>query len=94
MRTERAAWWFVAPALIVLGVFFFIPVVGAFVMSLTDFDLYAFSDLDNLRFIGFENYRRTAAGAAVLESRSATRFTSWRSAYRCRSGCRLPLRCW
>lgn len=56
MRIERAAWWFVAPALIVLGVFFFIPVLGAFVMSLTDFDLYALSDLDNLRFIGFENY--------------------------------------
>jgi multiple sugar transport system permease protein len=56
MRIERAAWWFVAPALIVLGVFFFIPVVSAFVMSLTDFDLYALSDLRNLRFTGFENY--------------------------------------
>jgi multiple sugar transport system permease protein len=56
MRIERAAWWFVAPALIVLGVFFFIPVVSALVMSLTDFDLYALSDLENLRFIGFENY--------------------------------------
>jgi multiple sugar transport system permease protein len=56
MRIERAAWWFVAPALIVLGVFFFIPVVSAFVMSLTDFDLYALSDLENLRFVGFENY--------------------------------------
>ena len=55
---QRAAWWFVAPALIVLGVFFFVPVLGALVMSLTDFDLYALSDFDNLRFIGFDNYAR------------------------------------
>jgi multiple sugar transport system permease protein len=58
MRVQRAAWWFVAPALIVLGVFFFVPVLGALVMSLTDFDLYALSDFDNLRFIGFDNYAR------------------------------------
>jgi multiple sugar transport system permease protein len=58
MRVQRAAWWFVAPALIVIGVFFFVPVLGALVMSLTDFDLYALSDFDNLRFIGFDNYAR------------------------------------
>lgn len=58
MRAQRAAWWFVAPALIVLGVFFFLPVLGALLMSLTDFDLYALSDARNLRFIGFENYAR------------------------------------
>jgi multiple sugar transport system permease protein len=58
MRAQRAAWWFVAPALIVLGLFFFLPVLGALAMSLTDFDLYALSDSNNLRFIGFENYRR------------------------------------
>lgn len=58
MRVQRAAWWFVAPALIVLAVFFFVPVIGALVMSLTDFDLYALSDFDNLRFIGFDNYAR------------------------------------
>lgn len=58
MRVQRAAWWFVAPALIVLAVFFFVPVLGALVMSLTDFDLYALSDFDNLRFIGFDNYAR------------------------------------
>jgi multiple sugar transport system permease protein len=58
MRVERAGWWFVAPAVIVLGVFFFVPVIAAFVMSLTDFDLYALSDLGNLRFIGLENYER------------------------------------
>jgi multiple sugar transport system permease protein len=54
----RAGWWFVAPAVIVLTVFFFAPVIMALAMSLTDFDLYALSDFTNLRFIGFENYGR------------------------------------
>jgi multiple sugar transport system permease protein len=57
-RSGRAAWWFIAPAVIVLAVFFFLPVLGALAMSLTDFDLYALSDYRNLRFVGFENYIR------------------------------------
>jgi multiple sugar transport system permease protein len=58
MRSGRAAWWFVAPALIVLTLFFFLPVLGAFAMSLTDFDIYALGDIDNLRLVGFQNYGR------------------------------------
>ena len=56
MRFEPAAWWFVAPALLVIGVFFFLPVFAALVMSLTDFDIYALADLRNLRFVGLSNY--------------------------------------
>ncbi len=56
MRFDRAAWWFVAPALLVIAVFFFFPVVAAFLISLTDFDIYALADLGNLRFVGFGNY--------------------------------------
>jgi multiple sugar transport system permease protein len=56
MRTGRAGWIFAAPALIVLALFFFLPVLAALVMSLTDFDLYALSDYDNLRFVGLRNY--------------------------------------
>ncbi len=52
------AWWFVAPALTAIGVFFFLPVVAALVLSLTDFDIYAIADRANLRFVGFDNYRR------------------------------------
>jgi multiple sugar transport system permease protein len=47
---------FVTPALIVIGAFFFVPVLAAFVLSLTDFDLYALADLRNLRFVGLGNY--------------------------------------
>ncbi len=56
MKTGRAAWWMVGPPLLVIGVFFFLPVLAALAMSMTDFDLYALADLNNLRFIGLANY--------------------------------------
>jgi multiple sugar transport system permease protein len=56
MKTERAAWVLAGPALVVIGVFFFLPVCAALVLSLTDFDLYALASLKNLRFIGLDNY--------------------------------------
>ena len=58
MKRRRAAWWFAAPALLVIGVFFFLPVLAALAMSLTDFDIYALADLGNLRFVGLRNYVR------------------------------------
>jgi multiple sugar transport system permease protein len=61
MSLTRTAWWFVAPALAVIGVFFFLPVVAALALSLTDFDLYALADLHNLRFVGLQNYTRLLA---------------------------------
>ena len=61
MRVTRAAWWFVAPALLVIAVFFFLPVLAALAMSLTDFDIYALADLQNLRVIGLQNYARLLA---------------------------------
>jgi multiple sugar transport system permease protein len=33
-----------------------VPVLAAFVLSLTDFDLYALADLHNVRFVGLGNY--------------------------------------
>ncbi|NHZ37023.1 carbohydrate ABC transporter permease [Massilia rubra] len=56
MKTGHAAWWMVGPPLLVIGVFFFVPVLAALAMSMTDFDLYALADLNNLRFIGLSNY--------------------------------------
>jgi len=51
-----AGWLFAAPALALIGVFFFVPVLAALAVSLTDFDLYALADLRNLRFVGLGNY--------------------------------------
>ena len=57
-RRERAAWGFIAPALIAIAIFFAIPVISALFLSLTDFDIYALADLKNLRFVGLQNYER------------------------------------
>ena len=53
---SAAGWWFVAPAVLVIGGFFFVPVAAAFLLSFTDFDIYALASFDNTRFIGLENY--------------------------------------
>jgi len=58
VRTSLAGWLFAAPALAIIGVFFFLPVLGALAVSLTDFDLYALADIRNMRFVGLENYRQ------------------------------------
>lgn len=65
MRSEaKAAALFLAPALGVLALFFFLPVLAGFALSLTDFDLYALGDLGNLRFVALGNF------AAVLRDRT------------------------
>ncbi|MGJ4729306.1 carbohydrate ABC transporter permease [Luteimonas sp. SDU101] len=56
MRRDLAAWIFVAPALIVLAVFFGLPVCAALLLSFTDFDLYALADPDHLGFVALDNY--------------------------------------
>ena len=56
MNRSSAAWIFLAPALLVLGVFFLLPVLAGLALSLTDYDLYALADLHNLRFVGLHNY--------------------------------------
>jgi len=58
VKGRRVAWWFVGPALAVIGVFFVLPVVAALALSVTDFDIYALADLSNLRFVGWRNYTR------------------------------------
>lgn len=56
-RSEtRTAFFFLAPALIAIGVFFFVPVIAALVMSFTDFDIYSLANFRFARFIGFRNY--------------------------------------
>lgn len=51
-----SAWTFLAPGLLLIAVFFFLPVLAALLLSFTDFDIYALGDLGRLRFVGFANY--------------------------------------
>ena len=57
-EANTAAWFFLAPALTLIGVFFFLPVAASLLLSVTDFDLYGIADPGNTRFVGFDNYAR------------------------------------
>jgi multiple sugar transport system permease protein len=59
VRRPSFAWAFVAPALFVIALFFLLPVLAGFALSLTDFDLYALADIRNLRVVGLDNYLHT-----------------------------------
>jgi len=52
----NAGWLFIAPALVLIGLFFILPVIAALFLSLTDFDIYAIGDAGNSRFVGVANY--------------------------------------
>src|SRR5512135_2615327 len=54
----QTALFFLAPALIAIGVFFFIPVIAAFILSFTDFDIYSLGNPHYARFVGIKNYMR------------------------------------
>ena len=56
MHTSRAAYWFLAPALLLIGVFFVVPIFASLVLSATDFDIYAVASPANTRFVGLRNY--------------------------------------
>jgi multiple sugar transport system permease protein len=47
-----------APALALIAVFFFVPVVAGLLLSFTDFDLYAIGSPSSARFVGLRNYAR------------------------------------
>jgi multiple sugar transport system permease protein len=58
MNRRQVGWLFAGPALLVIAVFFALPVGAGLALSLTDFDLYALADLSTLRFVGLANYLR------------------------------------
>ena len=73
---------FLLPAMLVLTVFFFLPILAAFVLSLTDFDIYALANTSNSRWVGLSNYRPAVERSAVLAgTRQHVLFRgSWRAA--------------
>lgn len=57
MKPEaRAAILLLLPAMILITVFYLVPVAGAVVLSVTDFDIYSIGDAGNTRFVGLGNY--------------------------------------
>lgn len=47
---------FISPALLAIALFFVVPVLAAFALSFTDFDIYGVADLGNVRWVGLANY--------------------------------------
>ncbi|HZP42544.1 MAG TPA: sugar ABC transporter permease [Candidatus Binatia bacterium] len=62
-RPSTAGWWLVAPALLVIGVFFAVPVAAGLLLAFTDFDVYAIARPDRLRVVGLANWGRLAHDA-------------------------------
>ncbi len=52
----RAALWLLAPGLLVIGLFFLLPIAASLLLSFTDFDIYAIADTANVRLAGLANY--------------------------------------
>ena len=52
----RAGMLFVLPAMLLIFVFFFLPVVAGLILSLTDFDIYSLGSTEHTRFVGAGNY--------------------------------------
>ena len=73
-RQLRAALWFLAPALLLLLVFFFLPVIAGLLLGLTDFDIYAIGSPGNARFVGLENYARLLTNDVFWRSLANTLF--------------------
>jgi multiple sugar transport system permease protein len=55
-QSTTAAYIFLAPAISAIFIFFFLPVIAAFFISFTDFDIYALSEYSLIRFVGLKNY--------------------------------------
>ena len=56
MTRRWLGWLYAGPALLVLAIFFVVPVLAALLLSVTDYDLYAIASIHNLRFVGLRNY--------------------------------------
>lgn len=55
-RQRRAGLIFVLPVLVGTALALIVPTLGAMLLSVTDFDIYALATLRNLRFVGTGNY--------------------------------------
>ena len=73
-RQDGAAWVFLAPALALIATFFALPVLAGFVLSFTDYDLYAIGDPSVARWIGPRNYTQMLADSEFWNALRNTLF--------------------
>lgn len=63
-----AAAMFLFPALAVMTVFLFIPIISSFVISFTNWNIYGVRDASKIIFIGFENYSKLLADPVFFKA--------------------------
>ncbi|MFY9551200.1 MAG: sugar ABC transporter permease [Thermoanaerobaculia bacterium] len=63
-----------SPGLFTIGVFFLLPIIAGFLLSLTDFDIYSLGDASNVRIIGLRNYVRLLADPLLWKAMRNTAF--------------------
>ncbi len=69
-----AAWMFVTPALALIALFFFVPVIAGLILSFTDFDIYAIAAPATARFVGLGNYAHVLADPVFWKALGNTLF--------------------
>src|SRR6266436_1355338 len=91
MKSDLAGWCFAGPALLVIAVFFVVPVAAALALSLTDFDIYAIAVslatavLLDSELARFKGVFRTALFAPVVTTVVAVAVV-WRNLLHARYG--------
>lgn len=73
-RQTGAAALLVSPALAAIAAFFFLPVLAALALSVTDFDIYALADPQRLRVVGLDNYAHLLADPTFRTALANTAF--------------------
>lgn len=72
----RAGLLFIVPALTLITIFFLLPVLAGFLLSLTDFDIYSLGSLSNTRIVGVANYRELLRNAMFWQAMRNTLYFS------------------
>ncbi len=55
-KYQPIAFLFLLPAVLILAVFLFIPIVASFIASMTNWNMYGVNDWSKIVFVGLENY--------------------------------------
>ncbi|MCA9881495.1 MAG: sugar ABC transporter permease [Anaerolineae bacterium] len=66
MRSQRTGWMLLAPSIIILFIFGFIPFIYVLVVGFNEWNIFAATE--GLRFSGLDNYRRLVFDADFLDS--------------------------
>ncbi|SFK16590.1 carbohydrate ABC transporter membrane protein 1, CUT1 family [Marinilactibacillus piezotolerans] len=74
MKSKKAPYFFIAPAIILLLMFSIFPILIALVISFTDMSLAGLADFSRINFLGIENYQNILQDRVFLQSITNTLF--------------------